>query len=113
MFKKIVLAFSLLAGCYAGDNQGHKRACAPLTCAEQGATCGATDDGCGGELHCGVCGIPGVCVDRACVATFAACVPKTCAEVGATCGATDDGCGGAIQCGTCSPGTICINRNCQ
>ncbi len=29
--------------------------CAPLSCAEAGANCGAADDGCGGTLDCGPC----------------------------------------------------------
>ncbi len=32
--------------------------CAPKTCADLGAVCGAASDGCGGELECGACGDP-------------------------------------------------------
>ena len=35
--------------------------CVPITCAEAEAQCGALDDGCGGELDCGVCLGVGVC----------------------------------------------------
>ncbi len=43
-------------GCAATDQcvDGVCR-CAPRTCAELGAECGATPDGCGGQLYCGGC----------------------------------------------------------
>jgi hypothetical protein len=44
--------------------------CAPRTCADVGAMCGAPDDGCGRALDCGTC--PG---GRACVEGRCACAP--------------------------------------
>jgi hypothetical protein len=35
--------------------------CMPMTCGEQGATCGALADGCGGVLTCGTCVAPQTC----------------------------------------------------
>ncbi|MGM0576054.1 MAG: sugar-binding protein [Myxococcota bacterium] len=72
--------------------------CAPLTCAEAGATCGTASDGCGGTLDCGACDDGEACTDNQCLAT---CTPLTCAEAGATCGTASDGCGGTLDCGAC------------
>ncbi len=36
-------------------------ACVPMNCAQRGATCGTTDDGCGGMLTCGTCMMPESC----------------------------------------------------
>ncbi len=83
--------------------------CTPLTCAQQGFTCGPAGDGCGGEIQCGMCvngqvcgggGLPGVC-------GTGACVPLTCAQQNLMCGPAGDGCGNVIQCGPCPMGQTC------
>jgi len=44
------------------DGQGDGAAqCVPATCAEQGASCGTIDDGCGATLACGTCTAPETC----------------------------------------------------
>lgn len=48
--------------------QGDDCVCAPVTCEDMGATCGAPDDGCGTPLDCGGCG-GGACVDGHCACT--------------------------------------------
>ena len=40
---------------------GQATACAPTTCAAQGASCGSIADGCGGTLSCGTCTAPQTC----------------------------------------------------
>lgn len=68
------------------------RACVPITCADEGVTCGTLDDGCGSELACG---------EPCCVST-------TCADEGVTCGVIDDGCGNQLTCGeSCDPCDRC------
>ena len=48
--------------------------CRPLTCGSAGVSCGEIDDGCGGALDCGGCGVDEVCSpDGACLATSATC----------------------------------------
>jgi hypothetical protein len=82
--------------------------CQPLTCKDQGITCGPAGDGCGNELQCGSCasgqecgagGTPGVCAP--------VCVPTTCAKLGFNCGPTADGCGHELNCGTCVAPQTC------
>jgi hypothetical protein len=82
--------------------------CTPLTCAQQGYSCGEQGDGCGHIINCGACpagtwcgagGTPGVC--------GGACVPKTCAQQGFNCGEQGDGCGNSILCGSCPSGQSC------
>jgi hypothetical protein len=82
--------------------------CVPLTCSDQGLSCGPAGDGCGGMLDCGPCpmgqscgggGTPGVCGTT--------CVARDCASVGANCGPLADGCGGNLFCGNCTPPAIC------
>ncbi len=36
-------------------------ACVPMNCMQRGASCGTTDDGCGGTLMCGTCMMPETC----------------------------------------------------
>jgi hypothetical protein len=48
----------------AGPNKcgmGSADACAPQTCADQGATCGQIGDGCGNTISCGSCSAPKTC----------------------------------------------------
>src|SRR5262245_3235472 len=71
-------------------------ACTPKSCADQGFTCGAQNDGCGGGITCGDCANGAPCVNGKCV-----CTPKTCPELGATCGVVDNGCGATLDCGQC------------
>lgn len=79
--------------------------CTPRTCAEQGASCGPTSDGCGNILDCTalvgcpsgkVCGIganSGQCVDP----PPPSCTPGSAATLCAgTCGQVDNGCGTAV-----------------
>jgi hypothetical protein len=83
--------------------------CTPLTCAQQGFTCGPAGDGCGNQLNCGTCTAPATCggggVPGQCGG--AACVPVTCASQGIQCGPASDGCGNLLQCGNCPNGTTC------
>ncbi|AFE07234.1 branched-chain amino acid ABC transporter2C amino acid-binding protein [Corallococcus coralloides DSM 2259] len=81
--------------------------CTPTNCAQQGKTCGFTQDGCGGELYCGLCN--GSCINNQCIPT---CVPTTCAAQGASCGSIPDGCGGTLDCGSCGTGATCTNNVC-
>jgi len=41
--------------------------CVPQTCVQLGKTCGSVDDGCGGSLNCGTCGIEQVCISGNCM----------------------------------------------
>lgn len=66
--------------------------CTPTTCAALNVTCGAVDDGCGGQLDCGGC--QGV-----------TCEPRQC-ELD-MCGEVPMGCGVIAQCGSCVEGTLC------
>jgi hypothetical protein len=83
--------------------------CTPLTCQQEGLSCGPSGDGCGGTLNCGTCtppqtcgggGVPGVC-------GAPMCSPITCAQQNLQCGPTGDGCGNVIQCGMCTPPQQC------
>jgi hypothetical protein len=62
--------------------------CIPLTCAQQGITCGPAGDGCGGLLDCGPCP-PNDCI------------PRTCPTNDNTCQILPDNCGKVIYCGAC------------
>jgi hypothetical protein len=84
--------------------------CAPLSCKDQGLTCGKTGDGCGNLIDCGTCtgnqtcgggGTPGTC-------GAPSCTPKTCTDLGANCGKVADGCGGlTADCGDCTGSATC------
>jgi hypothetical protein len=83
--------------------------CTPKTCAQLGAQCGPTGDGCGGLIQCGPCpagqtcgggGQPSVCGSPTCT-------PETCAQQNIQCGPAGDGCGNLIQCGACPGGQTC------
>jgi hypothetical protein len=86
-------------------------ACTPKTCAELGAECGKTADGCGGLVDCGACeagtcgggGVPFKCggVDAG------PCTKVDCAAQGLECGPAGDGCGGVLACGTCAAPDTC------
>jgi hypothetical protein len=106
-----VLEFMLfdLESCVAPPVPPPPPTCTPLTCAQQGFTCGPAGDGCGNQLDCGTCtppatcgggGMPGVCGGMPCV-------PLTCGEEGIHCGPAGDGCGNLIQCGNCPSGETC------
>jgi hypothetical protein len=102
-----ILEFMLfdLASCVTPDVP----VCTPLTCMQQGFTCGPEGDGCGNEIMCGSCpngetcgggGKPGTCGNNACV-------PTTCADQNVQCGPLGNGCGALLQCGTCASPEIC------
>lgn len=84
--------------------------CDPLDCDDQMLQCGPAGDGCGGEIACGDCtvpgetcgggGMPGVCGSNVCT-------PNTCEGLGKNCGPVADGCGKLLQCGTCAPPKTC------
>ena len=88
----------------------YQASCVPLTCTQQGISCGPAGDGCGNLIaSCGTCtgtqtcgggGSPGVCGSSACV-------PGTCASEGFNCGEQGDGCGGTLSCGTCTAPEDC------
>jgi hypothetical protein len=85
-------------------------ACVPLTCADQGITCGPAGDGCGGLIaSCGTCNAPQTCGGGGAAGQCGGgeCVPYTCADLGYDCGPAGDGCGGLLECGTCTGGTTC------
>jgi hypothetical protein len=80
-----------------GGNSG----CVPITCADQGVTCGPAGDGCGNL-------IPGGCGPCPTSDAAGSCVPKTCAALGINCGPAADGCGNLIpSCGTCIAPETC------
>jgi hypothetical protein len=72
--------------------------CCPDTCESLGRTCGDRDDGCGGNLSCGVCDALEVCNGQgSCVCQFQNCEGVCCAE--------DEGCDqGACTTDDCCPG---------
>jgi len=82
--------------------------CTPLTCADIGADCGDTGDGCSSIISCGTCptgqncgaGGPNKC-------GVGTCTPTTCAKLGAECGPIGDGCGQSLDCGSCPSGQVC------
>jgi hypothetical protein len=82
--------------------------CAQMTCQQQGAACGALDDGCGDVLLCGSCPSGQFCNNNACFCDSL----TTCAAQGKTCGIISDGCGGTLSCGTCAAGQSCTNNVC-
>ncbi len=90
----------------AGPDAG----CAARSCADQGATCGPANDGCGNAIDCGGCTAPETCGGAGVLSTCGApprCVPKSCVDLRATCGTQGDGCGGKLSCGTCTAPQTC------
>jgi hypothetical protein len=90
--------------------------CTPLTCAQQGLSCGQGTDGCGNIIpSCGTCTAPGESCGGGGVPSQcgggAACVPKTCADpsIANLCGQQADGCGGVVAtpCVTCNAPQTC------
>jgi hypothetical protein len=88
---------------------GHAVGCMPLTCQQQGISCGPAGDGCGNVIDCGPCtppntcgggGMPGVC-------GHPMCTPHTCKDLGFNCGPADDGCGNLLDCGMCKAPQTC------
>ena len=85
--------------------------CTPLTCAQQGLSCGPAGDGCGGQLDCGSCVSPQTCggggvAGKCGYPDGGSCAPQTCASQGIACGPAGDGCGNQLSCGACvSPQT--------
>jgi hypothetical protein len=85
--------------------------CIPRDCADAGANCGPSGDGCGGLINtCGTCtgldfcgggGVPSQCGHTV------TCTPRTCAMANATCGTIGDGCGGTVMCGNCTAPQSC------
>jgi hypothetical protein len=70
--------------CQVCKKQGKKKKCVPApssaTCASLGKTCGTADDGCGGTLECGTCGLTTTpsCDDGTCTICSIACPGDTC-----------------------------------
>ncbi|MGM0575338.1 MAG: vWA domain-containing protein [Myxococcota bacterium] len=58
----------------AGGTDADTATCTPTTCAAEGRTCGALQDGCGTLLDCGSCGDGQACVDGACEDIDGACL---------------------------------------
>lgn len=81
-------------------------ACAPTTCAAEGADCGSIPNGCGGMLECGSCDEPETCGGGG-DENVCGCEPTTCEDEGYACGEHDDGCGGTLDCGSCPDGCSC------
>jgi hypothetical protein len=82
--------------------------CAPKTCVQLGANCGATLDGCGGTLDCGGCATGQTCGaagPNKCGS--GTCTPKTCVQLGASCGVASDSCSDLISCGSCEDNEVC------
>jgi hypothetical protein len=77
--------------------------CAPLDCADLGASCGSFDDGCGDSLECGECAMEPSDLDGG-VGELEECIPLECSAL--SCGSTPDGCGGTAECGPC-PASDC------
>ena len=118
--------FSQAITCPWGCNDGAcvGKPCTPATCTSLGKTCGSWQDGCGGTLNCGNCGVGKTCTNGICMlgcSKDSDCVPGTVCGVnnycvdsctpscnGKTCG--PDGCGNS--CGTCGIGQICQNYLC-
>jgi hypothetical protein len=93
-------------------DSGHNNTCVAKTCADQGADCGDTVDGCGNVLHCGDCGKGEACsIETAnkCTKLSDLCKPisERTACKGKACGIEGDGCGGQFDCGSCKTGEAC------
>jgi hypothetical protein len=104
------------------DAGSGSKTCKPMTCADQGFTCGMNSDGCGNPIDCGTCTAPEYCggggyskcgggpapgPDGGFVG---ACTPYTCATAPKgpyNCGSTGDGCNNVIDCGTCPATQFC------
>ncbi|MGB0592547.1 MAG: hypothetical protein ACPGU1_22915 [Myxococcota bacterium] len=89
-----------------GGGQDNVCGCTPTTCLAMGATCGALEDGCGGELDCGGCLAPEVCGGAGDPLTCG-CQPLSCMDLDAACGLVDDGCGETLDCGVCAAPEVC------
>lgn len=83
--------------------------CVRTTCASAGRECGALDDGCGSELHCGECMAPQRCGGNG-IEGVCGCTPLACEAD--QCGTVDDGCGGALDCGGCGASQVCVEDRC-
>ena len=115
-----VLAYTLfdLASCVSTSGPP---ACVKKTCAAQNLACGLAGDGCGNQIDCGPClvpgqscgggGVPSQCGSPPCNAKV--CQPGQCGKLG-------NGCGGTLDCGACGMGTcgggganVCGVANCN
>ncbi|MDP3154626.1 MAG: hypothetical protein Q8N23_18250 [Archangium sp.] len=83
--------------------------CLPANCAALGFDCGQAEDGCGGVLECGSCGVGRTCGGggRRNVCAPGVCTPASCAALNAECGRVSDGCAALLTCGSCSAGSSC------
>ena len=87
--------------------------CQAQTCQEQNMQCGATGDGCGAVLNCGVCAAPTSCVSGRCVAPDAGgCAAFSCQQQNIACGPAGDGCGNVLNCGSCTSPASCVGGQC-
>ena len=91
------------------DGSADRPPCVPISCQQQGATCGTIDDLCGKVVACGTCKSGLVCqsATHTCVAVATAC--------GGTegCGFAGDSCGNSFACAKkCAVGSKCVNNAC-
>ncbi|MFO0618224.1 MAG: hypothetical protein U0414_36865 [Polyangiaceae bacterium] len=84
--------------------------CDPIDCAAQGLQCGKAGDGCGLEIFCGDCTVPGETCgggNMPGVCGTNVCTPSTCESLGKNCGPVADGCGDLLDCGSCNNPQTC------
>lgn len=83
----------------------------PQTCESQGIHCGPAGDGCGQEIPCGDCTLPGETCGgggfRGECGSGGTCIPASCQSLGVQCGPIGDGCGHVLQCGDCTLPDTC------
>jgi endonuclease/exonuclease/phosphatase family metal-dependent hydrolase len=104
----LVLCVLSLAGCSAPP--GGSDGCVPITCEALGFTCGIIDDGCRGNLDCGVCGDGGLDPDAGILPDGGTCTAEShasfCSRYARVCGTFDgvDNCGNLRtgDCGACN-----------
>ena len=104
------------------DGGNGSKTCKPMSCGDQGFTCGMNSDGCGNPIDCGTCTMPEYCggggyskcgggpVPGPDGGIVSACTPYSCATAPMgpyNCGSTGDGCNDVIDCGTCPATQFC------
>ena len=108
-------------GNVCASSTGDSDACVPLTCANQGAQCGDTSDGCGNMISCGSCASGQSCVDGSCQSGAS---DASTDSDGTTCAAGQTDCNGVCvdissdskNCGSCGSqcpaGSSCSSGEC-